>query len=144
MTGEIPSEEKITNDDDNGGGGDNDAAATSGYDPGPMKVSVSSSSSSCSSSGGGSWSNLVELKTLLLHHNKLEGILPKDFLQGLSSSLEELDLGNNLLVGSIPSSIGKMTKLERFDVHSNQFNGTLPSEMNRMYPDVQLNLTDNL
>ena len=100
--------------------------------------------SSSSSGGGGRWSNLVQLKTLLLHDNELEGTIPKDFLQGLSSSLEELDLGNNLLVGSIPSSIGKMTKLERFDVHNNELNGTLPSEMNRMYPDVQLNLTNNL
>jgi Leucine-rich repeat (LRR) protein len=63
---------------------------------------------------------------------------------GLSGSLVQLDVGNNLLEGPIPSEIGKMSRLERIDAQGNRLSGTLPVEMNRMYPDIQLNLTNNL
>jgi Leucine-rich repeat (LRR) protein len=90
------------------------------------------------------WSNLDRLDILFLDQNQITGTIPYDFLDGLSSSLEELDLGSNNLVGSLPSALGKMTMLEMLDVHGNQLTGRLPPEMNRMYPDVELNLTDNL
>ena len=104
----------------------------------------SGESSSNSNNTKSEWSNLDVLGILFLDHNQISGTIPYDFLDGLSSSLEVLDLGCNNLVGSLPSALGKMTILEILDVHGNQLTGRVPPEMNRMYPDVQLNLTDNL
>ena len=119
MTGEIPSEETISRRGD----------SARGHDPRPMS--------------GGSWSDLVFLKLLDLEHNELKGTIPHEFLAGLSSSLEQLALGKNLLRGNIPSTIGKMTKLQSLDLHGNDLTGNLPTEMRRMQPDLKLNLTDN-
>jgi hypothetical protein len=90
------------------------------------------------------WSNLKDLYSLLINNNYINGTIPHEFLYGLSPALIELDLADNLLDGTLPSSLGRMSKLERFDIHNNAIFGTLPSEMNRMYPDIKLNLTDNL
>ena len=90
-----------------------------------------------------SWSDVGRLKSFLLDHNQIQGTIPEDLPTRLGSSLLDLDLGANRLTGTIPSTVGKMTKLELLDVHGNQLTGRLPPEMNRMYPDVQLNLTDN-
>jgi hypothetical protein len=79
-----------------------------------------------------------------LNDNQFSSTIPTSFLLGLSGSLVELDIGNNIFHGTIPPVIGKMTKLERIDAQSNRLNGTLPIEMNRMYHDIQLNLTNNL
>ncbi|OEU11037.1 RNI-like protein [Fragilariopsis cylindrus CCMP1102] len=90
------------------------------------------------------WLNLKDLYSLLINNNFVSGTIPNEFLYGLSPALIELDLADNLLDGTLPSSLGRMSKLERFDIHNNTIIGTLPSEMNRMYPDIKLNLTDNL
>ena len=81
---------------------------------------------------------------MFLDHNQLRGTIPNNFFEGLGWSLKTLDMGENNLEGSLPSSIRYMAELEGLDLHGNQLTGRLPSEMNRMHPDVQLNLTDNL
>ena len=96
------------------------------------------------SGGEQGWPDLVNLEKLYLDHNQLRGTVPYELPKGLGDTLKELDLGNNHLEGSLPSSLGKMTALESLDVHGNRLTGSLPAEMNRMFPDVQLNLTENL
>jgi hypothetical protein len=93
---------------------------------------------------GGKWGNLDQLKSLFLNDNLLTGPIPPEMLFGLSGNLVELDLGHNNLNGTLSSLLGKMTKLERIDAQANRLEGPLPHEMNRMYPDIQLNLTNNL
>lgn len=89
-------------------------------------------------------SNLFDLKTFFLDHNQLSGTISYEFLDGLGDSLEELNLGSNQLVGSLPSSLARMIKLVALDVHGNRLTGKLPHQMNQMHPNVRLNLTDNL
>ena len=93
---------------------------------------------------GARWGDLTNLTTIYLNDNKLTGHLEPTFLYGLAPSLVEMDIANNMLTGQLPTLLGKMAKLERIEAQNNAFNGTLPSEMNRMYPDIQLNLTNNL
>jgi Leucine-rich repeat (LRR) protein len=87
---------------------------------------------------------MENMTSLLLNGNKFTGTIPSDLLPSWSSSMERLDISSNSLTGTIPTVIGKMTKLERFDAQNNFLEGSLPVEMNRMYPDIQLNLTNNL
>jgi Leucine-rich repeat (LRR) protein len=93
---------------------------------------------------GGRWSDLTSLKRLFLNDNQFSGKIPPELLLGLSGTLVQMDVGNNRLEGSIPSEIGKMMKLEQIDAQGNRITGTLPAEMNRMFPDIRLNLTNNL
>ncbi len=91
-----------------------------------------------------SWSKLSLLESLFLDHNQISGSIPYDLFHGLGSTLEEINLGRNKLIGSLPSSLSKMQFLVSMDAHGNQLTGKLPHEMNQMSPNLELNLTDNL
>ena len=93
---------------------------------------------------GGQWSDLARLKHFIADNNTLTGILPPEFLYGISGDLSNLNVSLNALSGSIPAEIGKMTKLANFDGLGNRFTGSLPSEMSRMNPNLRLNLADNM
>ena len=60
---------------------------------------------------------LSNLEGLDLSNNQLSGSIPSSL--GNLSNLEGLDLSNNQLSGSIPSSLGNLSKLEEFHVSGN-------------------------
>ena len=73
----------------------------------------------------------------------LDGMLPPELFVGLANNLVVLDVGNNVLAGTIPSEIGKMQHLVTLNAEANSLEGSFPVEMNRLSPDLQLNLTNN-
>nr|AHJ61056.1 Hwi1-25L2 [Oryza rufipogon] len=72
-----------------------------------------------------SFANCSELRLLWLDHNALGGGIPRDLPLGL----EELDVSLNSLVGTIPPTLGNITKLKMFSCSINGINGGIPSEL---------------
>ena len=62
--------------------------------------------------------------------NRIEGSLP-DEIYGLSS-LQQLDLNDNLLDGTISTLIGDLNFLTFFQIDHNFFDGTIPTEMGEL------------
>ena len=73
------------------------------------------------------------LKRLHIHDNEFTGTL--DFLDGISSSsttkivLEEINISNNMFVGTIPTSISQLTNLNMIMMGTNQLSGSIPSNI---------------
>ena len=67
---------------------------------------------------------------LFLHDNFLSGSIPSS-LGGLTR-LELLVLGGNFLSGSIPSSLGRLTNLEGLFLGGNSLSGSIPSSLGRL------------
>ena len=65
---------------------------------------------------------LHKLRSLVLSSNNLRGTLPPELSQ--ATSLENLVIDNNGLVGDLPEIRGK--RKIQIDVHNNQLNGTIP------------------
>ncbi|MFS7996397.1 putative non-specific serine/threonine protein kinase [Helianthus anomalus] len=56
--------------------------------------------------------NCSNLEMLLVHENKLRGVLPPS-IGNLSSQVTTLSFAGNSLYGALPSGIGNLMKLER-------------------------------
>ncbi|CAN6448787.1 unnamed protein product [Victoria cruziana] len=69
--------------------------------------------------------HLQSLSYLDLSENYLTGSIPSSFSN--LSSLTQLDLSSNQLTGSIPSSFSNLSFLTRLDLSSNQLTGSIPS-----------------
>ncbi|MQL71494.1 hypothetical protein Taro_003778 [Colocasia esculenta] len=67
----------------------------------------------------------VGLRRLSLPYNLLTGELPGELISKLTN-LVVLDLGGNMLHGSLPGAIGELTNLEELRLNENQINGSLP------------------
>ncbi|KAG6696168.1 hypothetical protein I3842_09G134700 [Carya illinoinensis] len=113
-----------------------------------------------------SLSNCKYLETLSFALNPLNAILPNSignlstslqifFLGGCNikgsifqdignlSSLTSLDLGNNDLVGLIPTAWGKLGMLQGLYLHNNRLQGPIPSNLCHLKSLFQLSLTGN-
>ncbi|XP_050278199.1 receptor-like protein EIX1 [Quercus robur] len=91
--------------------------------------------------------NLCNLRNLDLSENfYLSGEIT-EFFQALSecsnSSLEELYLGINQLIGNIPHSLGNLKRLRELDLDSNAFSGSIPSSIQNLSRLEILYLEDN-
>ena len=79
--------------------------------------------------------NLCKLRTLDLTGNYLSGEIT-EFFQALSecsnSSLEELNLGYNQLIGNIPHSLGNLKRLRELQLDGNAFSGSIPSSIQNL------------
>jgi Leucine-rich repeat (LRR) protein len=74
--------------------------------------------------------------------NSLTGdVVP--LIDSFSISLESLDVSRNLLEGTIPTSVGTLTKLSFLDLLENQVGGTLPSELGLLNQLEVLNIAYN-
>ncbi|GKB20818.1 putative leucine-rich repeat receptor-like serine/threonine-protein kinase [Tanacetum coccineum] len=87
-------------------------------------------------------SSLRHLKNLLLDLNSLEGLIPES-LSSLSN-LTFLDLGSNLLHGEIPLSLfSNCTSLSNLDLSYNNLMGKIPSQIGNCPELWNLNLYNN-
>ncbi|XP_010265514.1 PREDICTED: putative leucine-rich repeat receptor-like serine/threonine-protein kinase At2g24130 [Nelumbo nucifera] len=84
-------------------------------------------------------SNFQELE---LAGNNLGGELPS-LIGDLSTSLSQLHLGENLIVGSIPASISNLVNLTLLNLSSNLLNGSIPPELCRVTRLERLYLSNN-
>ena len=76
-------------------------------------------------------SQASSLKTLDISNNGIFEVLPGDIFD-LSSTIEHLHIQNNRFYGSLPTSIGKLTKLKELNATHNQFFSTIPSQLGSM------------
>ncbi|KAI8007879.1 putative LRR receptor-like serine/threonine-protein kinase [Camellia lanceoleosa] len=84
---------------------------------------------------------LSSLQELILHGNNLIGSIPKEI--GMLKYLKVLDLGNNQLSGPIPSELGSLTSLLKMNLQSNGLTGKLPSELGNLKYLEELRLDRN-
>ncbi|KAJ0855890.1 putative non-specific serine/threonine protein kinase [Helianthus annuus] len=75
--------------------------------------------------------NCSNLEILLVHDNKLRGVLPSS-VGNLSSQVTTLSFAGNSIYGTLPSGIGNLVKLERLFMRFNQFTGIIPSELGNL------------
>ncbi|XP_073007429.1 receptor-like protein EIX2 [Typha latifolia] len=81
-------------------------------------------------------SNLIALVTLDLEENYFHGPIP-DGLLGNMTSLKELRLGSNDLVGMIPETMKNLHKLKVLDLSENQINGDIAKLIERLPHKIQ-------
>ncbi|KAL3838586.1 hypothetical protein ACJIZ3_023177 [Penstemon smallii] len=66
----------------------------------------------------------------------ISGELPRELF--LLTELMDLNLGQNMLNGSIPPAIGQLSKMEYLSISSNNFQGTLPHQLGNLTSLQQL------
>ena len=84
-------------------------------------------------------SNSTELQLIYLDNNKLEGTLPNS-IGNLSRSLQQLFLTENNFIGTIPSEIGNLTILQ---LGANKVLGTIPDTLGNLDNLFILSLAQN-
>lgn len=84
---------------------------------------------------------LSSLQELILHGNVLIGTIPKEI--GLLKNLKALDLGANQLTGPIPSELGNLTNIMKINLQSNGLTGKLPAELGNLKYLEELRLDRN-
>ena len=69
------------------------------------------------------------LLALEVHGNNLSGSIPSAFFEQDATELITLNVGDNMLTGTIDTRIGQLTDLKGLHLFRNQFVGTIPSEI---------------
>jgi len=89
-----------------------------------------------------SWGRtLTNLRALELYDNKLTGSIPTSFSK--MTLLETLNLSGNKLSGSLRGQIDNLGSLSNLDLSSNNFVGDLPAELGNLSNLKYLSLADN-
>ena len=96
----------------------------------------------------GTWPGIVvggnppRVRELRLRYNVVTGTMPPDI--GKLTMLEVLGLyGNSLLIGAIPSELGKPTMLRSLYLDSNNLSGPIPPELGNLTMLERLDLSYN-
>ncbi|KAL0325427.1 UNVERIFIED_CONTAM: putative LRR receptor-like serine/threonine-protein kinase [Sesamum radiatum] len=89
-----------------------------------------------------SLSNCTNLRIIDMFGNFLTGSLPHT-IANLSTQLNKLSIGINLIHGTIPSGIGNLIGLSILNLASNLFSGPLPSSIGRLIKLQEIHLSDN-
>ena len=86
----------------------------------------------------------LPLKSLKLHGNFLQGLLPVDTINvNWLSTIEELWLYDNQLIGEIPSVLGTASRLLDLRLGGNRLSGSIPTEMYNLDRLYRLELASN-
>jgi Leucine-rich repeat (LRR) protein len=85
----------------------------------------------------------LPLKSLELGTNLLSGTLSSS-IGNLRSHVLELELYENLLHGNLPTEIGLLTNLQALQLYSNCLTGTLPTELGKLNSLQDLELDNNV
>ncbi|KAL5577929.1 hypothetical protein UlMin_019628 [Ulmus minor] len=85
---------------------------------------------------------LPELSLLELQNNYLTGQLQQETTK-VPSKLSQLNLSNNRLSGSLPTSIGNFSSLQIVLFGGNRFTGEIPSEIGQMKSVLKLDISRN-
>ncbi|XP_057851756.2 putative leucine-rich repeat receptor-like serine/threonine-protein kinase At2g24130 isoform X2 [Cryptomeria japonica] len=85
-------------------------------------------------------SNCSSLKYLQLSQNYLTGTLPSS-ISHLSSRLFDWRLASNKIEGNIPSGVRNLTNLVTLDLSDNHFNGSIPTALSQL-PNLQMLFLD--
>ncbi|MBA0716319.1 hypothetical protein Golax_015158, partial [Gossypium laxum] len=87
--------------------------------------------------------NLSSLTSLYLEFCGMQGMFPLAIFR--LPNLETVWLVDNLdLTGSVPPTLGNLTKLDTLDLHDNYFTGFIPSELTNLTQLTSLNLLGNM
>ncbi|KAL8141204.1 hypothetical protein V2J09_007225 [Rumex salicifolius] len=86
--------------------------------------------------------NCTSLSYLLISGNSFKGSFPSSILN-LSTSIEQLDLGDNQIFGEIPLGLGKFANLISFWLNDNLLTGHIPLDIGNMEILQGLALYDN-
>ncbi|KAK2431459.1 hypothetical protein P8452_44639 [Trifolium repens] len=87
---------------------------------------------------------LPQLSLLELQNNYLSGFLPPQEITNTNSSkLGEMNLSNNRLSGSLPSSIGNFPNLQILLLHGNRFSGEIPQDIGKLKNILRLDMSFN-
>ncbi|GJY54243.1 leucine-rich repeat protein [Tanacetum coccineum] len=81
------------------------------------------------------------LEELDLSDNLLNGSIPESF--GSLTALTYLDLSYNQLTGHVPTSLGRLVSLQLFSVYSNSLNGTVPVSIGQLTKLRDLDISKN-
>ncbi|XP_009627625.1 putative LRR receptor-like serine/threonine-protein kinase At1g63430 isoform X1 [Nicotiana tabacum] len=84
---------------------------------------------------------ISSLQELILHGNVLIGTIPREI--GLLKNLKVLDLGSNQLTGPIPLELGNLSNIMKINLQSNGLTGKLPYELGNLKYLQELRLDRN-
>jgi Leucine-rich repeat (LRR) protein len=86
--------------------------------------------------------NVGRVVSLLISNNKLKGTLPASL--GNLTKLKELSIRTNPdLTGSIPATIGNLVELQDLNLRGNQLNGSIPASLGNLTALKTLSLDNN-
>ncbi|KAB2625874.1 LRR receptor-like serine/threonine-protein kinase [Pyrus ussuriensis x Pyrus communis] len=83
----------------------------------------------------------TQLQTLYLGGNLLHGSLPNGI--GNLINLADLVMTDNYLAGVVPEEIGKLKKMQRLVLSANKFSGPIPSSLGNMTSLIELYMDGN-
>ncbi|XP_050231095.1 putative receptor-like protein kinase At3g47110 [Mercurialis annua] len=89
-----------------------------------------------------SLTNSTRLKFLAFDGNFFPGIIP-DSVGNLSKDLSKLYMGQNMISGGIPTSIGNLNSLTLLNISYNSLNGSIPNEIGELKNLQMLSLARN-
>ncbi|XP_013656029.2 receptor-like protein 51 [Brassica napus] len=83
--------------------------------------------------------NMDKIASLTISHANLSGNIPKS----LHSNLTFIDLSDNLIKGSIPTSITQLSNLKSLNLSSNSISGEIPDSIGDLISLKNLSLSSN-
>ncbi|KAK7842027.1 receptor protein-tyrosine kinase cepr1 [Quercus suber] len=86
-------------------------------------------------------SRLTKLKRMVLSTCKVQGLIPATI--GDMTSLVDLELSGNYLVGQIPKEIGLLKNLQLLELYYNQLSGYIPEEIGNLTELIDLDMSVN-
>ncbi|KEH33614.1 LRR receptor-like kinase family protein [Medicago truncatula] len=86
---------------------------------------------------------LPNLSLLELQNNYLSGVIPQQTHKNKTSKLEQCNLSNNRLSGSLPTSIGNFPNLQTLQLSGNRFSGQIPSDIGKLKKILKLDISSN-
>ncbi|XP_058002599.1 receptor-like protein 46 isoform X2 [Hevea brasiliensis] len=79
---------------------------------------------------GVGFANLTELVELIMVENSFNGSIPPQLFS--LRHLEKLDLGHNLIAGTLGSNLGNLSNLRELRLNDNLFHGQIPKQIGRL------------